>query len=192
MRRMPCKSVRPYACCNQRPNGPRLAILAALAAGSLRQRCTPADAFSVGAQTVPATPRLLARTAGRLVLRRAAPDIPLEELAPDALADKTLQVLPRLPPWADMIVGGFLTVFPVVVIISWVMLNVTSYENSKKAKERDERRKIRKAIKTDDNMPDPDEMQERPRRRRRRKLTAFEESIALEEAASEGKPSSMY
>mmetsp|Transcript_87289 Transcript_87289/g.231895 ORF Transcript_87289/g.231895 Transcript_87289/m.231895 type:complete len:188 (-) Transcript_87289:15-578(-) len=187
---MLCKHVWPCSCRNPRRNGSRLAILAALAVGSLRQRCLPADAFSPGERFgKPLLRPCQARASGRLP-RRAAPQIPADELAPDEIADKTLSVLPKLPPLLDTLVGGFLYVFPVVVIASWVMLNVTSYEASKKAKERDEKRKIRKAIQVDETFAAEEEAPKR--RRRRRRPTAFEESLALEEAAKGEKSDSVY
>mmetsp|Transcript_22693 Transcript_22693/g.51892 ORF Transcript_22693/g.51892 Transcript_22693/m.51892 type:complete len:202 (+) Transcript_22693:31-636(+) len=128
-----------------------------------------------------------------LSVRLAAPQIPLDELAPDEVIERSAQasqqvqqVIPRLPGMVDVIFGGMLYVFPFLVLISWASFTYLSYQASKEAKERDEKRKIKKAIQVDGEFSaDIDELEEMDRRKkkRRRKPTAFEESIALEEEA---------
>mmetsp|Transcript_1216 Transcript_1216/g.1360 ORF Transcript_1216/g.1360 Transcript_1216/m.1360 type:complete len:197 (-) Transcript_1216:84-674(-) len=184
---------QPHVCRSRRLSRLRWAILAALATGSLWQHCSSGEVFLTGERrgTLPVGLQQFGtrtRISGRTV-RRAAPQIPLDELAPDEIAQQAQEtVLPRLPPLMDTIVGGFLYVFPVVVIASWALLTWTSYEESKKAKERDKKNKIRKAIKIDPNFDnDMRKLEEKSMRKKkkRRKPTAFEESLALEDAAEE-------
>ncbi|CAE8631702.1 unnamed protein product, partial [Polarella glacialis] len=151
------------------------------------------------------------RAAGPL-LRAAASSIPLDELAPDELAarlgsapvpafqipgvnDASVpgtpgnpdMVFPKLPDGLDSVVQVILIVFPIIVLVSWVSLNVASYQESQKAKLADQKRKIEKAIKTDptwDGTPDDPswskEKMEAPKKKKSKKLTALEEAILME------------
>lgn len=102
----------------------------------------------------------------------------------EAAEGTRLAVIPRLPDWLDKIVGVLLLIFPVVVIGSWITMNTIAYNKSKEKREEYEREKIRKAVQLDAE-EDPEEAAKKAamkvKRRRRRKLTAFEESIMLEE-----------
>mmetsp|Transcript_47529 Transcript_47529/g.123323 ORF Transcript_47529/g.123323 Transcript_47529/m.123323 type:complete len:122 (-) Transcript_47529:91-456(-) len=79
--------------------------------------------------------------------------------------------------------GFFLTIFPIIVLASWVNMNVVSYNKSKEAKEADEKRKIRRAIKVDEKELEELEELDKAPAKRRKKRTAFEEALALEEKA---------
>lgn len=134
--------------------------------------------------------------------------IPLDELAPDELPgaagaaaaasapaapvpDAVAEgLLPQLPPWLDSIVGVVLTFFPVIVIVSWVGFSVASYQESEKAKKRDQKRKITKAMKIEDDkyLPDSQKLRELEgpspdlqKSKKRRKKTALIEAMELDE-----------
>merc|ERR1719356_1918021 len=101
------------------------------------------------------------------------------------LAQGQFNPVPRLPEFLDNIVGVVLTIFPIIVLASWVNMNVVSYNKSKEAKEADEKRKIRRAIKIDDReLEELEELDKMPDKKRKRK-TAFEEALALEAKAEE-------
>merc|ERR1719219_1993322 len=94
--------------------------------------------------------------AAKLLARPAAPQIPMNELAPDEapIVNSIQEVLPRLPEPLDNALGIILRIFPVVVFGSWVFLTWSTYEASKEAKERDEKRKLAKALKVDPDWED--------------------------------------
>merc|ERR1719507_440609 len=108
------------------------------------------------------------------------------ELAPDEvpLVNSVQEVLPRLPEPIDNAVGIILRIVPVVALASWVFLTWSTYEASKEAKERDEKRKLAKALKVDPDWEDKMKAQEERERSRkkklRRKATALEESMMLD------------
>merc|ERR1740123_1639284 len=124
--------------------------------------------------------------ATNLLARPAAPQIPFDELAPDEapLVNSIQEVLPRLPEPLDNALGIILRIVPVVALASWVFLGVSTYEASKEAKEKDEKRKLAKAIKVDpkweENMRKEEERERRRKKRLRRKPTALEESMVLD------------
>jgi len=99
------------------------------------------------------------------------------------LAAGQFNPVPKLPETLDQVVGFFLTIFPIIVLASWVNMNVVSYNKSKEAKEADEKRKIRRAIKVDEKELEELEELDKAPAKRRKKRTAFEEALALEEKA---------
>eukprot|EP00913_Durusdinium_trenchii_P022228 g20887.t1 len=84
------------------------------------------------------------------------------------------EVLPKLPDWADFLVGKFLLIMPVVVIGSWGAFT---------QKEEDEKRKLKKALKVDPNWSEEavSKREQKRVKRKKRKVSAFEESLQLED-----------
>lgn len=142
------------------------------------------------------------RRGANLILRRADVAEVITEVITPQQAQATIAAIPRLPEWADKFVGGFLTVFPFVVLASWGFMNWTYWEQSKEAKEKDERRKISKALKTDPDFDDDDDdsivraPEPGKKRRRRAKKTALKEVMAMDRAerraAAKSEKSSAY
>lgn len=94
------------------------------------------------------------------------------------------EVLPKLPDWADFLVGKFLLLMPVIVIGSWGAFTYWSYKESARQKEEDEKRKLKKALKLDPNWSKQAVAQREEKKRKKRKVTAFQEALKLEEEAT--------
>ena len=95
------------------------------------------------------------------------------------------EVLPKLPDWADFLVGKFLLLMPVIVIGSWGAFTYWSYKESARQKEEDEKRKLKKALKLDPNWSEDAIAQREEKKRKKRKVSAFQEAIKLGEEAAE-------
>lgn len=86
------------------------------------------------------------------------------------------QLVPRLPEPLDTIVGYILTVFPFLVLASWGYLVYYAWNESKKATEEDDKRKLKRALKVDPKLMAGDK-----KRKKYKKKTALQEALELEE-----------
>eukprot|EP00930_Biecheleria_cincta_P094439 TRINITY_DN85530_c0_g1_i1.p2 TRINITY_DN85530_c0_g1~~TRINITY_DN85530_c0_g1_i1.p2 ORF type:complete len:171 (-),score=36.13 TRINITY_DN85530_c0_g1_i1:153-638(-) len=103
------------------------------------------------------------------------PDFLVDAAGQAGMNEEAKQLVPRLPePW-DTIVGYILTVFPFVVLASWAYLVYYAWNESKKATEEDDRRKLKRALKVDPKlMADT-------KKKKNKKKTALQEALELDE-----------
>mmetsp|Transcript_12292 Transcript_12292/g.14939 ORF Transcript_12292/g.14939 Transcript_12292/m.14939 type:complete len:172 (-) Transcript_12292:85-600(-) len=94
------------------------------------------------------------------------------------------EVLPKLPDWADFLVGKFLLLMPVIVLGSWAAFTYWSYKESARQKEEDDKRKLKKALKLDPNWSKEAVAKRDEKKRKKRKMSAFQEALKLEEEAA--------
>jgi len=108
------------------------------------------------------------------------------------LAQGTKNPVPQLPEWIEPIAQVFLAIFPVVVLGSWVYMTWISRDMAMEAKEADDKRKIRKAIKIDDKELTELEAMDNPAQmpKRKKRQSPLMEALELEQGGRRRKRSS--
>mmetsp|Transcript_93264 Transcript_93264/g.237268 ORF Transcript_93264/g.237268 Transcript_93264/m.237268 type:complete len:231 (-) Transcript_93264:175-867(-) len=92
-------------------------------------------------------------------------------------------LLPQLPKTFDDFLYVFLRIIPVITFGSWGKLSYDSYVESERASEADKKRKLRRALKTDDKLMQDDKVTDlslEKRDKKKRKPTALDEVRQLD------------